>query len=272
MRQVTRKGLITVAAASGVLAVTGGYAHADAGAQGGASNSPGVASGNEVQAPVHAPVNLCGNTVNVVGLLNPAMGNNCGNPSHQGDGGGKGHDGKGHGGKGGERGGSGSHDDGGYGSDSQAQGSTSNSPGVGSGNHVQAPVDVPANACGNSVNVIGIGNPVFGNDCGNPAEHTPEQPGEPEQPPAEPEEPGTPEHPGNPGTPGTPETRGGHFVGDKTPKTPNRPEAQSIVEGPESESQLAMTGSSLPLGAAIPVGAGALLAGAVLYRRARANA
>ncbi|MFI0240815.1 chaplin family protein [Streptomyces sp. NPDC016845] len=283
MRQVTRKGLITVAAASGVLAVTGGYAHADAGAQGGASNSPGVASGNEVQAPVHAPVNLCGNTVNVVGLLNPAMGNNCGNASHGSESGGKGHGGKGHGGKGGGgRGGSGSHD-GGYGSDSQAQGSTSNSPGVGSGNNVQAPVDVPANACGNSVNVIGIGNPVFGNECGNPTEHTPEQPGEPEQPPAEPHEPGTPDNPDDPenpenpdnpdtpGTPGTPETRGGHFVGEK-PDTPNRPEAQSAVEAPESESQLAMTGSSLPLGAAIPVGAGALLAGAVLYRRVRANA
>lgn len=77
MRQVTRKGLMTVAAATGVLAATGGYAHADSGASGASSNSPGVLSGNTVQAPVHVPVNVCGNTVNVVGLLNPAMGNKC---------------------------------------------------------------------------------------------------------------------------------------------------------------------------------------------------
>jgi len=31
-------------------------------------NSPGVTSGNVVQAPVEVPVNTCGNTVNVVGL------------------------------------------------------------------------------------------------------------------------------------------------------------------------------------------------------------
>lgn len=27
--------------------------------------------------PVHVPVNLCGNTINVIGLLNPAFGNHC---------------------------------------------------------------------------------------------------------------------------------------------------------------------------------------------------
>ena len=77
MRQVTRKGLMTMAAATGVLAVTGGYAHADAGANGSATNSPGVLSGNLVQAPVHVPVNVCGNTISVIGLLNPAFGNTC---------------------------------------------------------------------------------------------------------------------------------------------------------------------------------------------------
>ncbi|MDZ8226300.1 chaplin [Nostoc sp. ChiVER01] len=34
-------------------------------------------SGNVVQVPVHIPVNVCGNTVNVIGLLNPAFGNTC---------------------------------------------------------------------------------------------------------------------------------------------------------------------------------------------------
>ncbi|MEB3961273.1 chaplin [Streptomyces kunmingensis] len=54
-------------------------AFADAGAQGAAVNSPGVLSGNNVQAPIHIPVNLCGNTVDVIGLLNPAFGNTCAN-------------------------------------------------------------------------------------------------------------------------------------------------------------------------------------------------
>lgn len=81
MRQVTRKSLITVAAAGGVLALGGGYAQADAGAGSTAANSPGVLSGNNVQVPVHVPVNVCGNTVDVVGVLNPAFGNKCANTS-----------------------------------------------------------------------------------------------------------------------------------------------------------------------------------------------
>jgi hypothetical protein len=50
---------------------------ADAGAQGAAIGSPGVLSGNVIQVPVHIPVNVCGNTINVIGLLNPAIGNTC---------------------------------------------------------------------------------------------------------------------------------------------------------------------------------------------------
>ncbi|MEV1025541.1 chaplin [Streptomyces sp. NPDC050264] len=54
-------------------------AFADSGAQGAAVGSPGVLSGNLLQVPVHIPVNLCGNTVDVIGLLNPAFGNTCAN-------------------------------------------------------------------------------------------------------------------------------------------------------------------------------------------------
>lgn len=54
---------------------------ADAGANGAAVHSPGVLSGNVVQVPIHIPVNVCGNTVNVIGLLNPAFGNHCENNS-----------------------------------------------------------------------------------------------------------------------------------------------------------------------------------------------
>lgn len=64
-----------------------GLAMADSGAQGAAVGSPGVLSGNLVQVPVHVPINLCGNTVSVIGLLNPAFGNTCANVSDHGKGG-----------------------------------------------------------------------------------------------------------------------------------------------------------------------------------------
>ncbi|MEV4937881.1 chaplin [Streptomyces zaomyceticus] len=52
-------------------------AFADADAYGAAIGSPGVLSGNVVQIPIHVPINACGNSVNVVGLLNPAAFNTC---------------------------------------------------------------------------------------------------------------------------------------------------------------------------------------------------
>ena len=54
-------------------------AFADAGAEGAAIGSPGVLSGNVIQVPVHIPVNVCGNSIDVIGLLNPAFGNACAN-------------------------------------------------------------------------------------------------------------------------------------------------------------------------------------------------
>ena len=84
-----------------------GLAVADAGAEGVAAHSAGVLSGNVLQVPIHIPVNLCGNTIQLGGALNPAFGNTCINKD--GDRHGKDH-GKGHGkdhGKG--------HGNGGYG-------------------------------------------------------------------------------------------------------------------------------------------------------------
>ncbi|MFD3654719.1 chaplin ChpH [Streptomyces sp. 24-1644] len=72
------KKVAAIAAATGGLVLAGaGMATADSGAQGAAIGSPGVLSGNVVQIPVHVPVNVCGNTVSVIGLLNPAFGNTC---------------------------------------------------------------------------------------------------------------------------------------------------------------------------------------------------
>ncbi|MEV0980212.1 chaplin [Streptomyces sp. NPDC049915] len=72
------KKVVAAAAATGGLVLAGaGLAVAESGAQGAAVQSPGAVSGNVIQAPVHVPVNVCGNTVSVVGLLNPAFGNPC---------------------------------------------------------------------------------------------------------------------------------------------------------------------------------------------------
>lgn len=46
-------------------------------AVGAATGLPGVLSENVIRIPVHVPVNVCGNAVDVVDLLNPAFGNYC---------------------------------------------------------------------------------------------------------------------------------------------------------------------------------------------------
>ncbi|MEV4682650.1 chaplin [Streptomyces kurssanovii] len=73
------KAAAVVAGTGAILAGGAGMAAADAGAHGGAAGSPGVVSGNAVQVPLHVPVNVCGNTVNVIALLNPTFGNVCAN-------------------------------------------------------------------------------------------------------------------------------------------------------------------------------------------------
>lgn len=232
MRQVTRKGLMTVAAASGVIAAAGGLAHADSGAQGTAEGSPGVLSGNSLQAPVHAPVNVCGNTVDVVGVLNPSVGNSCvnhGGPSSSGHGGAQ--------------------------TDGPTGGPTGGSPGVASGNRIEAPVHLPVNVCGNSVNVLGLGNAALGNDCASGGSGDQEKPGSP----GEPDE----------AEPGTPSTPGEAAPGGSAPG--NQPVTHTAAQ-PQGDVELAATGSELPVGLALPAGAGALLAGVILYRKARAAA
>ncbi|MGW7607212.1 chaplin [Streptomyces sp. NPDC054766] len=247
MRQNLSRGVVLAAAATGIMSLYASPAFADSTTTATASDSPGVASGNNVQVPVNVPLNICGNTVDVVAALNPAFGNSCANgsgshgqhaaPHHparhdtgsaQGSGPAVGHrgadrSGGGHGSHGGEYGGYGSHsgggrdaEHGGYGdsgyghsgyggsgygdsghggsrygdyghggrgygdsgahhggwSGSSSYGGTYGSPGVLSGDQTAAPVDVPVELCGNSVDVIGLLNPVFGNECGH--HHTPE--------------------------------------------------------------------------------------------------
>ncbi|WP_329564969.1 chaplin [Kitasatospora sp. NBC_01266] len=71
------KTLVLTTAAAGLVLGGAGLAAASSGAEGAAVGSPGVLSGNLIQVPVHVPVNLCGNTIDVIGLLNPAFGNTC---------------------------------------------------------------------------------------------------------------------------------------------------------------------------------------------------
>ena len=155
MRRVTRNGVIAVAAASGAMAVAM-PAYADSGAEGVAAGSPGVASGNSVQLPVHVPVNVCGNTVNVVGLLNPAAGNACVNEDAR------------------HEAAAGSSKGASDASGASAEGGAHGSPGLLSGNGVQLPVHVPVNVTGNSVNVVGIGNPSTDNSSVNESGERPE--------------------------------------------------------------------------------------------------
>lgn len=73
----TKKIAALVAATGGLVMVGAGVASAEATAYGSAQDSPGVVSGNNVQVPVHVPVNACGITVSVIGVLDQAIDNHC---------------------------------------------------------------------------------------------------------------------------------------------------------------------------------------------------
>lgn len=77
MQHLAKRSLALTFAAGGLLAVGASCAVADSSATGNAHGSPGVLSGNTVQVPVNVPVNVCGITVDVLALLNPAAGNLC---------------------------------------------------------------------------------------------------------------------------------------------------------------------------------------------------
>ncbi|WP_189850624.1 chaplin family protein [Streptomyces omiyaensis] len=262
MRQMRRSGLATLLVTGGALALSAGAAHADSGAEGAAVGSPGVGSGNTIQLPVHVPVNLCGNTVNVVGLLNPAMGNRCANisaPAGESRDGGPGRTHKdeavtprggeqtdtrgGH--AGGETGGSAANG-GGATAESHAEGS----PGVLSGNGLQLPIDLPVNVVGNSVNVVGVGNPAVGNTGVN-APSTPEEP-QVEIPTPRPQTPV-------------------RNVPPKPVAEQEKPAVPAPAPAPQGETStvaLAATGSE-SMGYAAAGSAALLLGGALMYRRAR---
>ncbi|MET9989031.1 chaplin [Streptomyces mutabilis] len=260
MRQTLSRGMVAAAAATGILSLCGSPALADSSADAVAKGSPGVASGNAVQVPVNVPVNVCGNTVDAVGAFNQAAGNECvnGSDEHADDSGSHGDDRSGHG----------SDHDGGYGEDIEVPSGASasavakGSPGVGSGNVVQVPVDVPVNLCGNTVDAVGALNPAYGNSCEQ--EKTPGGYGEEEEkppvtPPTDEEKPPPPAEEEKPPPPAEEEKTPPPAEEEKTPPTPDT----------ERPPVLAETGNEVMLGSA--AAAAALVAGgAILYRRGRA--
>ena len=74
-----KKAALVLAAAGVAVGAAAGAAFADSGATGTTTGSPGAVSGNDVQVPAHVPVNVSGDTVDVIGLLNPAFGNTAAN-------------------------------------------------------------------------------------------------------------------------------------------------------------------------------------------------
>ncbi|MGW1724147.1 chaplin [Streptomyces sp. NPDC002306] len=240
MRRVTRNGVIAVAAASGAMAVTI-PAYAGSAADGSAAGSPGVISGNAIQLPVHVPVNVCGNTVNVVGLLNPAAGNTCANRDSAEAGavraGAPGRTVSGRAASGRAAAPGGSATKGG----AVAHGEAADSPGLLSGNGLELPVHLPVNVSGNAVTVVGAGNASVGNVSTNTSGESP----------AEPVRPVTPKP-----------------VDRVIPPAPEKPRAMSYDSG---EGSLAHTGADQAL-PALAASAALVLGGAALYRRNRPGA
>jgi hypothetical protein len=70
-----RKAALVLAVTGASIGATAGSALADANAGATAVGSPGVLSGNIVQIPVSVPIQIVGNSLNLVGVLNPTFGN-----------------------------------------------------------------------------------------------------------------------------------------------------------------------------------------------------
>ncbi|MBL1104179.1 chaplin [Streptomyces sp. 5-8] len=74
------RSFATTTALTGVIALTGAanaFAADPGPTTGVAANSPGVISGNTIQVPVGLGLNLCGNSIDIIGLLNPAGASSC---------------------------------------------------------------------------------------------------------------------------------------------------------------------------------------------------
>ncbi|MFJ2769373.1 chaplin [Streptomyces sp. NPDC087300] len=264
MRQALSKGMLSAAAATSILSLSGTGAYA-ATASGGQDMDAGLLSGNRVAAPLDVPLALCGNTADGAAALNPASGNTCATETHTTE--------------------TGTAETG----TATASGETAHSPGLLSGNNVQVPITAPVNVCGDAVDVVALASGTTGNRCGSGASHeqhershVPDKPVDRTSPPAPVE--AAPER-------AVPSTRTGELPeplaphastasSPTAPKTtvaePGRTQGEQHAPKPVGDvaprAQLAETGadgSALGAGAAA---AGLVLGGAILYRRGRTAA
>lgn len=292
--------MLSAAAVTSILSLSGASAFADSEADGYAQDSPGVVAGNAVQAPLDVPVNVCGNTADVIAGLSPAYGNECENVSDHRES--RPHHGKPpHEGKPPQHHEEQHHEEQhhakppaereaepeqhapqrpheeprphhGDSSDSSAviaEGDAVGSPGVAAGNNAKAPVDAPIQACGNQLGIVSLLSSVFGNGCDAPASEPGKEHGDHEgEAPHEPE-------PHGPGT-GHKTVPDGPEVTSPTPWAPKHtpkhtPQTTREDDPVDTRAQLAETGADEVLYGASAVSAALLLGGAILYRRRTAS-
>ncbi|MFI2458273.1 chaplin family protein [Streptomyces sp. NPDC019539] len=123
-------------------------------AESAAASSPGVLAGITVQLPTQVAGNLCGNTLNIAGVANPAYDNTCASspvyttlPAPAAN--------------------TAAVSTPGTPASVIAEGAAASSPGVLSGNTVQLPTQAAANICGNTLNIEGAANAAHSNLCVN---------------------------------------------------------------------------------------------------------
>ncbi|QVJ01659.1 chaplin [Nocardiopsis eucommiae] len=196
--------------------------------------SGGVASGNQITVPVDTAIEICGNSIAVLG----ASSAQCttiiniihASPDNEG---------------------------------ASTGPATSGSGGVASGNQVSVPVNAAVDICGNAVSVLGIAEA----SCVETISEKPEEPKEPEES-EKPEEPKEPEESEKPEEPKTPEESEKPKVPEKNEETDEKPAPQQ-----EAGEELAVTGGALGgLVAAAVAAIGAGGAGLYFARRRKATA
>ncbi|MER6015724.1 chaplin [Streptomyces bluensis] len=286
MRQTLSKGMVAAAAATGILSLYNTSALADSSAQGTAEGSAGVLSGNSVQAPVHIPINVCGNTVGIIGVGSAAFGNSCAHESKASTSGGasrnadsereerkgargpeslarpasQGSTSKSGGSQ--ERGASEKRTTADTDKSSGASAKALASPGtgsIGSGNVIQAPVELPVNVCGNTADVLALLNGAFGGKCATDA-----PPKDQANPPED-----YPDSPDAPETPDAPDTDKPRHQPPATSRvTPPKAPTTSVGKPSVTPSAMAETGTEGVL-AASAASAVLIAGGALLYRRSR---
>lgn len=118
-----KRGLL-LSLATFALAASAGVASADATASGTTTGSGGILSGNAIPISINIPINACGDAVGILGGTSASTGNSCVNT-----GGGLG---------------------------ASATGTATDDPGILSGNVIPIALNVPINACGDAVSILGV--------------------------------------------------------------------------------------------------------------------